>query len=741
MRCTAWTLWLAPLAVVALTGTAAAESISFQHDVMAVLSKSGCNQGGCHGNQNGKGGLKLSLRGDDPAFDFEALTRDSFGRRIDTLRPEASLVLLKATASVPHEGGKRFALYSPEYEILRRWIAAEARFDAAGAAALQRIEVTPASQVLVEPAERVQLHVRAIFGDGSTRIVTRLATYEPSNTNASVAANGEVQRERMGETAILVRYLDQRTAVQLAFVPARPDFVWREVPENNFIDRHVFAKLRTLRMTPSDLCSDSVFLRRAYLDIIGMVPSADEARDFLNDARPDKRARLIDRLLERPEFADFWALKWADVLRNEEKVLDKKGVQAFQQWIRHSIAEGQPLNDFARDLIAARGSTYSQPAANYYRALRDPQTRAEATAQVFLGIRLQCARCHNHPFDRWTQNDYHSLAAFFARIDYRIVQNDRKDRLDKHEFDGEQIVYDRRDGEVLNPRNGEAMRPLFLGAATPDFGDRGDRLQALADWVARPDNPFFARTQVNRIWYNLLGRGLVEPNDDFRASNPPVNGPLLEALTRDFVEHRFDLRHAIRTIMTSRTYQLAALPNDTNRDDETNFSHTLIRPLQAEQLLDSLSQVLGKPVKFNGHPLGLRAAELPGVPAQRLRGQDPPTPAEKFLKTFGKPDRLLSCECERSDDSTLNQAFQLLTGDLINGLLAAEDNRIGRALAAKQTDQEIVEQMYLTALCRLPTAKERDGTKTLIAKAKERRAALEDIAWGLVNAKEFLLRR
>ncbi len=716
--------------------------VSFRNEVMAVLSKAGCNQGACHGNLNGKGGLKLSLRGDDPAWDFDALTRDTLGRRTDPLRPEASLVLLKATAAVPHEGGKRFAAASPEYDLLKRWIAEGTRADDDDAPLLRHLEAKPRSQVLVEPVERVQLHVKAVFSDGSTRDVTRLATFEPSNTNAGVTADGEAVRERLGETAILVRYLDQRVAVQLAFVPARPNFSWPNVPENNFIDRHVFAKLRTLRMTPAELCSDSVFLRRAYLDTIGMVPAAGEVRAFLGDPRPDKRARLIDRLLERPEFADFWALKWADVLRNEEKVLDRKGVQAFHHWIRQSIADGQPLNEFARELLAARGSTYNRPAANFYRALRDPQTRAEATAQVFLGIRLQCARCHNHPFDRWTQNDYHSLAAFFARIDYRIVENHRTDRLDGHEFDGEQIVFLKREGEVKHPRTGAVMRPLFLGAATPAFSGDADRLQALADWVASSDNPFFARTQVNRIWYHLLGHGLVDPNDDFRASNPPVNGPLLEALTRDFVSHKFDLRHTVRTIMNSRTYQLAALPNETNRDDETNFSHALVRPLQAEQLLDSLAQVFGAPVKFAGQPLGTRAAQVPGVPTFRQRTQtEPPTAAEQFLKAFGKPERLLSCDCERSDDTTLTQAFQLLTGALLNQLLSEPDNRIGRMLAAKKGDGEIIEELYLTALCRLPSAKEREATLALVGRAKDRRAALEDVAWGLVNAKEFLLRR
>lgn len=717
------------------------ETTSFRNEVMAVLSKAGCNQGACHGNQNGKGGFKLSLRGEDPDFDFQSLTRDMLARRTDPLRPSQSLLLQKATAGLPHEGGKRFAVASPEYEILHRWIASGVQADPKNVPTLRRLEVTPVAQVLVEPADRVQLEVKATFSDGSIRDVTRLACYETSSMAVAVTPDGEARRERMGESTILVRYLDRRAAVQLAFVPARPDFAWKDLPENNFIDRHVFAKLRSLRMLPSDLCSDSVFLRRAYLDTLGMMPTAAEARTFLADQRPDKRARLVDRLLERPEFADYWALKWSDLLRNEEKVLDRKGVQAFHQWIRQSIAEGKPLHEFARELIAARGSTYSHPQANFYRALRDPQARAEATAQVFLGIRLQCARCHNHPFDQWTQNDYHSLAAFFARVDYRILENNRTDKLDTHEFDGEQIVLMAREGDVKHPRSGDVLRPLFLGAATPQLGNSADRLQLLADWVARPENPFFARTQVNRIWYHLLGKGLVEPNDDFRASNPPANGPLLAALAADFVKHEFDLRHTVRTILTSRTYQLASLANDTNRDDETNFSHPLVRPLQAEQLLDSFAGVIGVPVKFNGYPLGLRAAQLPGVPTFRRQRGQPPTPAEQFLKVFGKPERLLTCECERSDDTTLNQAFQLLTGELMNEMLSEKDNRIGKLVAAKKSNREIVTEFYLTALCRLPSANELEATEALIARSTDRRAALEDVVWGLVNAKEFLLRR
>jgi hypothetical protein len=708
---------------------------SFRNDVMAVLSKAGCNQGTCHGNQNGKGGFKLSLRGQDSEFDLLSLSRDSHARRIDPLHPEESLILLKPTAKIPHEGGQRFSPSSSEYAILKDWIAAGAKHDASDQPRLSRIDVTPAEKILVEPDDRVQLRVKAILSDGKERDITRVAVYEPANPIVDVTPSGEVRGLQFGETAILVRYLDQQATVQIALIPERKAFVWKDVPQTNYIDRHVFARLKKLRMTPSELSSDSVFLRRAYLDVIGLLPTFEEARTFLNDTRPDKRALLIDRLLETPEFAEFWALKWSDILRNEEKTLDHKGVAIFHEWIRRSIADNKPLNVFARELISARGSTYSDPPANFYRALRDPQARSEAVAEVFLGIRLQCAKCHNHPFDRWTQNDYHAMAALFSRVHYRVLVNKRTDKLDEHEFDGEQIVWMARDGEVKNPRTGETMSPRFLGAATPEFAADADRLQALADWVARPDNPFFARAQVNRVWFHLMGRGIVEPNDDFRASNPPSNGPLLDALAKDFVEHRFDLRYLIRTIMNSRTYQLSAVPNDTNRDDETNFSHVIPRPLQAEQLLDAIAQVSGVPQKFPGFPEGTRAAQLPGV---RSYGREPTEP-ERFLQTFGKPDRLLSCECERNTETTLSQAFQLITGDVINRSVAKKDNRLGKMLEGEASNQEIVEAFYLATLCRLPAKEERDKAASLLAKANDRRAALEDLLWSLLNAKEFLL--
>lgn len=714
---------------------------------MAVLSKAGCNQGVCHGNQNGKNGFKLSLRGEDLAWDYSALTRDMLGRRVDKNLPTESLVLLKPTTAIPHEGGKRFAVDSPEYRILAGWIAAGAPPDSPNAPVLKRLAVTPTEQVLLGPASPVQIRVLATFTDGGIRDISRLAVYEPSNPTVEISPQGEVANplarsasKSPVETSILVRYLDQRGTVQLAFVPPRPDFQWHEISKSNYIDYHVFVKLRALQIIPSILCTDAVFLRRAYLDTLGALPTRDEVCEFLNDKHTDKRARLIEQLLSRPEFADFWALKWSDVLHNEEKTLDRKGVQSFHRWIRECIAEGKPLNEFARELIAAKGSSYRQPATNFYRALRDPQSRAEAFGEVFLGIRLQCAKCHNHPFDQWTQKDYYSLSAFFARIQYKIMENNRRDRLDTHEFDGEQVIWEANKGEVERPRTHEAMPPRFLGDSTSKLAGEADRLEALAEWVARPDNPFFPRTQVNRVWYHLMGRGIVEPNDDFRASNPPSNGPLLEALAHDFVAHRFDLRYLVRTIMNSRTYQLSAVPNETNREDETNFSHALVRPLQAEQLLDALSQLTEVPVKFTTYPLGIRAGEIPGVrPA--IRRDQRPTNGELFLKQFGKPDRLLTCECERSDDATLGRAFQLLTGELVNRMVTAPDNRLGRLLSAGKSDLEIIRELYFAALGRAPNKTELKTAADFIAKSKNRRAGMEDFLAGLLNSKEFLLRR
>lgn len=717
----------------------AAEPVSFKNDVMAVLSRAGCNSGACHGNLNGKGGLRLSLRGQDPDTDLVALTRDMLARRTDPTNPAESLVLKKATGQIPHEGGVRFSAQSAEYALLRAWIAGGCRPDAANTPKPVKLDVSPTHGVLIDPADRVTLSAIAHFSDGTRRDVTALAAFEPTSVGvAAVRPTGEVVREQPGELVVLVRYLDLQVPVRLAFLPARPVPDLSGVPTNNEIDRLTLAQWKELRLTPSELCSDSVFIRRAYLDACGITPTAAEVRAFLIDQSPDKRARLIDRLLGRPEFAAYWAQKWSDLLRNEEKSLDKKGVQVFHRWIKSWIAADRPLNEFAREVLSARGSTYENPPANFYRAVRDPYARAESVAQVFLGLRVGCARCHNHPFDRWTQDDYHRFAATFAQIDYRVLANNRRDNLDKHEFVGEQVVITDPDKELKHPRGGVAA-PKLLGAETPGLTGRADRLGALAGWVADPGNPFFARAQANRVWYHLTGRGLVDPNDDFRTSNPASNPPLLDHLAKTFADGGFRLRPLVRHVMTSRTYQLASAPNDSNAGDEAHFARAIVQPLEAEQLLDALTGVLGVPVRFPGYPEGMRAGEVPAPPQSGRRNVD--NMGTRFLKVFGKPDRLLTCECERGEDAGMLQAFQLITGELVHSLLRDPDNRIGKLIAAGKTDAEMLGEFYLAALARPPSETERVQLLAYVDGAKDRRAAWEDVVWGLVNAKEFLLRR
>jgi hypothetical protein len=724
-----------------LTNTVSAP-VSFRNDVMAVLSKAGCNAGTCHGNKNGKAGFKLSLRGQDPSADYVSLTRDLMARRTNPLQPEESLMLLKATARVAHEGGLRFKRDSMEYGILRQWIVQGLPNDLEMAPQLRAIEVRPATKVLIEPEDRVQLEVRARFSDGSTHDVTSLAVIEPANTLVKVAPQGAVVREnpsRFGEATVLVRYLQCQAPVRLAFVPKRPGFQWRNVPANNYIDEHIMAKLRTLRMNSSDLCPDAVFVRRAYLDLLGILPTPEQARAFIADRRRGKRAELIDQLLERPEFAEFWALKWADLLRVEAHSLDQKGVQNFYHWIRRGIIENKPLDQFVRELISARGSTYNNPAANYFRPHRNALARGRAAAQVFLGTRLQCAECHNHPSDRWTQDDYYDWAALFAGVRYRVIENNREISSDEHEWNGEQMVVVRREGSIKNPRTGQNAEPRLLGASVK-LSDEADSLEALAQWLTSPDNAWFARVQVNRIWSQLMGRGLVDPPDDFRATNPASHPELLEALGKDFVKHGFDVRRLIRLIMNSRTYQLSSEPNETNQDDETNFSRALVRRLVAEQLLDCQSQVIGVPLKFAGYPVGLRAAQLPGVRPES-KGKRRANQLDQFLEVFGKPPRLLTTDEERSCECNMGQAFQMISGPAVTELLAQKENRVSRLLANGKSNREILDEFFWTSLTRAPSEAELRDLLRLLEGAEDRRAELEDILWGLLNSKDFLFRR
>ena len=741
MRCVALFI-LSALSGSIAAGDALAEGapaeVSFRNDAMAVFSKAGCNAGACHGNKNGKGGFKLSLRGQDPDLDFAALTHDMLARRTNIIDPDHSLILMKATAQIPHEGGLRFGADSLEYGILRRWIEAGTPRDSESTPTLVRLEVTPAQQVLVEPIDQIAIKSVAVFSDGSRRDVSNLAVYEQSTDLAKISPDGLVMRQRAGETTVIVRYLQSQQPVRLAFVPARPNFQWTPTVANNYIDEHILAKLRTLRMNPSGDCTDADFLRRAYLDLLGILPTVAEAKAFINDPDPDKRPRLIDRLLERPEYADQWALKWSDLLRNEERTLDRKGVQSFHHWIRQGVAENKPLDQFVKEILSARGSTYTHPAANYYRANRDAVTRGEATAQLFLGVRLQCAQCHNHPFDRWTQDDYYGWADVMARVEYKILENQRTDTNDSHEFIGEQIVYEAGQGEVKDPRGDRTVKPKLLGSALLP-GDT-DRLDALASWVTSPDNPFFARAQVNRIWFHLMGRGLVDPVDDFRPTNPASHPELLDALAKDFIAHKFDVKFLIRLIMNSQAYAMSGEPNETNADDEVNYSHVLPRRLTAEQLLDAEHEVADVPAEFSGYPKGMRAGQIPGVRQARSRDRRP-SQADMFLVTFGKPARQLVCECERSSETTLGQTFQLISGPEIARLLADSNNRLATLLKDGRTDEQMIEELYWTALTRPPTYDENKTMLDHLHSSKDRRKALEDVAWALLNAKEFVLRR
>ncbi|MCI0682110.1 MAG: DUF1553 domain-containing protein [Gemmataceae bacterium] len=713
---------------VAVRDAARPQPVSFRNDVMAVLSRAGCNLGTCHGNFNGKNGFRLSLRGDNPEFDLDSLLRDTQGRRTSLFDPGRSLILQKPTGQAPHEGGIRFRKNSVEYGILERWIRGGAKPDAASAPRLTRLDVWPRERVLLHGANEQQLVTRAVLSDGSTRDVTHLTVFEPTVETVHVTPGGLVRSDKPCEVTVVARYLDRREPVMLAFVPERPNFRWPAVAAHNVIDEHVFARLKALQVEPSDVADDATFLRRAYLDVCGILPTPDEARRFLADQAPDKRRRLVDRLLERPEYADYWAMKWADLLRNEEKAVDAKGVRLFQRWLRQCVSDDMPLDRFARQLLTARGSTYDRPEANYYRTNLDPQKAAETTAQLFLGVRVACAKCHNHPFDLWTQEDYHGLSAFFARVRTRMIDNQRRDRLDKHELVGEMIVWHDREGDVPHPQKGGPIAPRLPGLPGSKLADGADRLTALADWVTAADNPYFARVMANRIWHHLLGRGVVEPVDDFRESNPPSNEPLLAALAKDLVASGWRQKHLIRAIMASRTYQASSTTKPTNEDD-LNFSHVEPRVLQAEALLDAISQVTEVPERFAGHPLGTRAAQLPGVSG-----------APTFLKAFGRPDRLLACECERQATTTLNQAFQMINGESITRKVS-ESPRVERWLAAKASNDEVIAELYLAALARVPTAREREAIGPRLERAPDRRAALEDLLWAMINTKEFLLRR
>jgi len=716
----------------------AAEGVSFRQDVMAVLSKAGCNLGTCHGNARGKGGFQLSLRGQDPDLDYLTLAREWQSRRTNVSAPAESLLLRKATMQIAHEGGRRFALDSDESRVLQTWIGAGMPDDPPSLPPLRSLAVSPAEKLLEAPNWSFALSVVAQFADGRTRDVATKAVYEVGAPIVEVSREGTVRGLSAGETVILVRYLDQQFPVRVTLIPTRPAVTNPESASNNLVDQFVDQKLVRLKLAASPPCDDATFVRRTTLDFLGTLPTAEEAQRFVANRDPAKRKAWIDHLLERPEFAGWWAVKWADMLRVEEKTLDAKGAQVFHAWLRNAFAEDRPLDELVRQLIAARGSTYEEPPANFYRALRDPFARSESVGQLFLGVRLQCAKCHNHPFDRWTQNDYYSWANVFSQVDYKVLENNRRDNNDKHEFDGEQVVILNESGKVDDPRTDKPRPPQFLGAnqSTKDV----DRLAALADWLTRSDNDRFAQMLVNRAWRHLMGRGLVEPVDDFRATNPPSHPELLQSLANELRSNGYRLKSLLRTIALSDAYQRSSVPTAENAEDEINYSHTVVRRLTAEQLADGLVQATGGSLAFAGLPSGTRAASVPGVGAM-LRRQGGPQAGDQMLRVFGKPQRLQSCECERSDETTLAQAFWLLSGSTVQQLISDEHGVVAELRKTNADVPQVVDTLYWRILSRAPSATERTEMVAYLQRHQSSTSALEDFIAALVTSPEFLLRR
>jgi len=706
---------------VEVSGQGAPEIISFRYGTLAALSKNGCNSGGCHGAPSGKGGFAMSMIAFDPESDKITLTRDFLNRRINMPDPESSLLLRKPMMQVAHRGGLKLRKDDEAYRQLLDWIQQGCKFDPPDAPRLTGIHIDPALRRTFEwPAHTQQLRVTARFSDGSERDITRLAMYSSSEDGlATVNGNGFVVGTGRGQAGISVRFLDNVETCYFTFVRAVPGFAWQAPAPANYVDDHVFAKLKLLQYLPSDTCTDEEFLRRVFLDVTGLLPKIDETRAFLGDTAADKRARLIDALLSRPEFARFWAFKWGDLLRVSPATVAEAGTHKYNAWLVKAWEENLPYDRFARELLTAQGSAFEYPPANFFRTTANTSEATEMVAQIFLGARLQCARCHNHPFERWTQDNYYGLGAFFERL-----QRKKGPRPD------ETIIFSARHGEITQPRTGRQMPPWAPGAGELKLAPDADRLAAFSDWLTNPANPYFARVEVNRIWWQLMGRGIVEPIDDFRESNPPANPELLDALAKEFVDSKFDRKRILRTILNSRTYQASSRPNPFNRDDEKNFSHARQQMLTAEQLLDAVCQVTGEPERYGNLPLGTPATQLPA-----------PQPGNAFLVAFGEPTRQSSCACERQSQPSLAQALQLSNSQTVETRLRNGGGQFIRGLTAqKKSDDEIIGDLYLAALCRNPREIELKKARDYIAARQDRAAALEDIAWSVLNLREFVFR-
>jgi hypothetical protein len=711
--------------------------VNFRNHVVPLMTRLGCNSGACHGALAGKGGLKLSLRGFDPDSDWFVLTRQALGRRVDLTKPADSLMLKKAARLVPHGGGTRFTEGDENYNLVLDWIKAGAPGPKDTDPRLERIEVSPAAAIL-RPKDKLRVTAKALYSNGHTEDVTRWARFGSSEELvAGVSEDGVVTGTGSGEAAITVNFGTKVATVTITspFPNAVDAAVFAKSPRNNFVDDLVLKKLELLRIPPSGPCTDAEFLRRAYLDTCGILPPPDEAKAFLADTDPKKREKLIDKLLARPEFVDYWAYRWSDLLLVSSRKLPQQAMWAFYRKIRQSVADNEPWDRFARDIITASGSTLTNGGGNYFALHKDVSALAEATAVTFMGMSVGCAKCHNHPLEKWTQDEYWAFANLFSRV-----------ALKNGDAPGEVLVQDRSDGDALHIRKGIPMPPTPLDGKPLALDSTADRRDYFAAWLTAPDNPYFARAIVNRVWRNFMGRGLVEAEDDLRVSNPPSNAELLDALAADLVKNRYDLKKLMRTILLSAAYQRSSRPLPENAADGKFYSHYVVRRLPAEVILDAYSDVTGVPTPFNQiqsaagdavtpvatYPAGTRAMQLPDSLL-----------LSRFLEAFGRPERVATCSCERSSDASVSQALHLNNGITLNDKLRDKQSVVGNWLADGLKDAEIVDRVFLAALTRTPTATEKQKFLALLGEAakdgpQSRREAIEDFVWAVLTGREFL---
>jgi hypothetical protein len=709
---------------------------NFRNEVMPILTRAGCNSGACHGALAGKGGLKLSLRGYDPDSDHFVLTRQATARRIDRSEPAQSLMLLKSTRTLSHGGGTRVPKDSWQYLVLLDWIAGGADGVSPGDAAVERVEVLPASARL-KPKDALHLVVLARYTDGRVVDVTRLAKFVSSEAQvADVDEDGAIKVSGHGEAAVSALF-NNRVATMTVTSPfdnAVEEKAFAGSPRANFIDELVLRKLRELRLPPSTQCSDGEFIRRAYLDAAGILPTTEELDKLLADKSPDKRAKLIESLLERPEFVDYWAYKWCDLMLVSTRKLPQPAMWAFYRSIRQGVADNKPWDLFARDILLSSGSSLNHGGGNFFVLHKDVAELTESVSVTFLGTSVTCARCHNHPLEKWTQDQYWSFANLFSRVGMK-----------NGERPGEVILHPDTTGDILHPRKQVAMSPTPLDGKPIALDDTNDRRIAFADWLTSPDNPYFAKALVNRVWKNFLGRGLVEAEDDVRETNPPTNRELFDALAKDFVEHKYDVKHLVRIIMSSAAYQRSSRPVKGNEYDDRFYSKYLVRRLSGEVLLDALSQVTNVPTPFTKVYTGVEGgtADTPNYPEGTRALQLPDSRvASSFLDAFGRPDRVQTCSCERQQDSTVGQALMLNNGQVLNDKLRSPKARLNAWLTEKLADEEIVKRVFLLALSREPTVEELRKTTGLMKEAGNmptaKREAVEDVFWAVLTSREFV---